>query len=276
MKAQVAVFSWVALLGCALVMSETAQAQVKHTQGRARFNELKSNARKSNVEQYQSGTRFKQPDNGRFEIQSVDNFDPGKPPFQCGIAVWFQLENGKYVNPTLHRWSPKEKFHVWIEPAVPVSISLHQNYPEDRPASRQVYPDSRYPETFRDFAAGERAKLPVAFVMDNDLRDEIMSMVVVRCDSGSLPIHSSGSSTASGNNAGTSGPGGTFRMTEQLQTRFNDESNSKGTINGKNSRFIIVGPDQGNCPEISANPDDVQFFMFGDGYHHQFQLTLKK
>lgn len=252
----------------------------KYDQARSKFEQLKRNARQGAGN---AQARFLSPGEGkRFEIDPVDNFDPNDDPYQCGIAVWFQLSDGSYVNPTKHRWNPGEKFYVWIEPAVPVSVSLHQNYPEDRPPSRQVYPDARHPETFKDFAAGSKHKLPVRFKMDDDLRDEIMSMVVVRCDSNTLPIHTSGavsgsSSSSSGSqNSGTSGPGGTFRETQQATTRFNDEANATGKINGKNSRFDIIGPDPDDCPEISDNVQDVQFFMFGDGFHHQFQLTLKK
>ncbi|MCA8983776.1 MAG: hypothetical protein R3C12_21315 [Planctomycetaceae bacterium] len=281
MRKKLAVFGClITLCGLLLLPSATAMAQATHDDARQKFEQLKGNTQSSSVEKFHSGARFSKPDQGRFDIDPVDNFDGSKKPFHCGIAVWFQLENGRYVNPTKHRWNPGERFHVWIEPAVPVTISLHQNYPDDRPPSKQVYPDARYPKTFRDFRAGERSKLPVRFRMDDDLRDEIMSMVVVRCDSGALPIHMKGQANLNDDddtsNTGTSGIGAVLRNTVELQTRFNNEAFAQDTINGQNSRFVIIGPDKPDCPEISDDFRDVQFFMFGDGFHHQFQITLKK
>lgn len=215
----------------------------------------------------------------RFDIVPVPNLDPGLPPYQMGVAVWFELSpSGQFVNPVKHRWDPLERFYVWINPAVPVTISLHQNYPEDRPPSRQVYPDVRYPATFQTFMPGPH-RLPVLFEMDDDLRNEIMSMVVVRADNPALPVHGQPFVQAlqpdqlAGGNTGAEGVGGEFRATAEAMTRFNDEAVAQGTINGESSRFTIVGP---SGPEMSMQPADVQFYMLGCGLSHQFQLTLFK
>ncbi len=215
----------------------------------------------------------------RFDIVPVPNLDPGAPPYQMGVAVWFQLEpSGQFVNPVKHRWNPRERFYVWINPAVPMTISLHQNYPEDRPASRQVYPDVRYPATFQTFMPGPH-RLPVLFEMDDDLRDEIMSMVVVRADNPALPVHAQPfvqdlqPQQLAGGNTGAEGVGGAFRATAETMARFNQEATEQGTIDGESSRFTIVGP---SGPETSMQPSDVQFFMLGCGLSHQFQLTLFK
>ena len=103
-----------------------------------------------------------------------------------GIKVWFELQDGTLVNPIKHRWGSKERFWIHIQTAVPVYVALFQNYPESRPASRQVYPDQAYPESFKPLAANETTRLPVLFEMDDDMRDEIMSMVVVRSDCGAI------------------------------------------------------------------------------------------
>lgn len=253
-----------------MVLSSSLFAQDKYDDHRARFEKLKSNSAASPHETRQievDGARFDVPSQ-RIDIDPVPNVDPNKDPYQCGIAVWFQLENGRYVNPVKHRWDPEERFHIWIEPAVPVTISLHQNYPEDRPPSRQVYPDAEFPKTFMSFPAGRSSKLPVRFKMDDDLRNEIMSMVVVRTDCVDLPLNKI-------DGDGTSGPGGTLRTAAAKFTEWNDEALLNNTIRGENSRFDIVGPGA-NKPEFSDRPEDVQFFMLGVGSSHQFQLTLFK
>lgn len=105
-----------------------------------------------------------------------------------GIKVWFELQDGTLVNPIKYRWQSKERFWIHIQTAVPIYVALFQNYPESRPASRQVYPDQAYPESFKPLAANETTRLPVLFEMDDDMRNEIMSMVVVRSDCGAVTM----------------------------------------------------------------------------------------
>lgn len=242
----------------------------------AKFAEMKA-ASEANPDLVQEGARFEVPAGTKFNIAPVQNLVPNKPPYRCGIAVWFQLEDGRFVNPIKHKWQRRERFRIWIEPAVPVTVSLHQNYSDDRPGSRQVYPDIRYPETFRSFPACRPVTLPVSFEMDDDLIDEIMSMVVVRCDAGLLPFNQpTAPAGVTPGATSTSGPGGTFRASAEMLSRFNDSANASGTINGESSRFDIVGPPINTSPEFSQTPADVQFFMFGVGNSHQFQLTLHK
>jgi len=102
--------------------------------------------------------------------------------YNLGIKVWFSLEDGTVFNPVKRKMAPKERFYVHIQSAVPVYVSLFQNYPESRPESKQVYPDAKHPDTLKVIQANVATKLPVPFEMDDDTRDEIMAMVVVRAD----------------------------------------------------------------------------------------------
>lgn len=218
----------------------------------------------------------------RLEIAGdVDIDEPMLPddpkPCKMGIKVWFQLAaTGKFVNPTKHRWNPKEELYIWLEPAVPVQVSIHQNYPEDVKKSKHIYPDPKHPKTFSTiFPKPGGVRLPVKFRTDDDLRKEIISLVLVRSDSGTLPVVNA---LAKDNNSGTSGDGGSLRlaMAEQVkqETKMNNEATSTGKIKGEDSRLTIVGPD--NDQELSSDFEDVAFFMFGHGTSHQFQLTLNK
>ena len=269
------VLLWVGLLA---VTPLSLQAQDGYARHQELFSQLMSNAEAASSQTTGvdvDGARIDLPD-GRFNIDPVPNVTPNRPPYRCGVAVWFELLDSRFVNPVKHRWNPEERFYIWIQPAVPVVVSLHQNYPEDRPPSRQVYPDAAHPETFSTIPGGRATRLPVRFKMDDDLRNEIMSMVVVRADHPNLPLNQNRPNAAGGGaNNGTTGPGGTIRATVDSLTAWNDEALLQGTIDGESSRFDIEGPGP-NAPEISNNYKDVQFFMLGTGLSHQFQVTLFK
>ena len=118
--------------------------------------------------------------------------DPGQPPLCMGVKIWGQLVDplgnpGPCVNLQKHKWQRSERFYLWLEAAVPVQLSLFQNYPEGRPASRQVSPDPAFPQTFATIPAGQPYRFPALIQMDDDLRDELVSIVVVRADVPVLP-----------------------------------------------------------------------------------------
>ena len=207
---------------------------------------------------------------------SVPATTPNTVPTSCqlGIKVWFQLENGACFNPIKRKMGVKEKFYIHVQAAVPVYVSLFQNYPDSLPISRQVYPDAQYPESFKAIQPGQSTRLPVLFEMDDNTLDEIMSMVVVRADAPQIQSTLSTQATAS-----VTSTGGNTVVTAQATTgtpgtlkEIND-SIVKGS--DKDSKFIISGPGA-STPNITTVPDDVAFYMFGAGFIGQWQLTLKK
>lgn len=218
---------------------------------------------------------------GDYSNATAPPITDGGEPVQCGISVRFQLEDGRYVNPVKHRWSASEKFNIWVESAVPVQIHVFQNFLEDNAASRTIYPDKNSPATFKTIQSGEPYKLPVTFQMDDDLRNEILSMVVARADSDLLAVNTH---VAQQNATSTIGAGGAFDLasfqivcSKQLAAmrECNNEAVRSQTIKGHPSRFTICSPDE-SAPIESTTPGDVEFFMLGDQSIHQFQLTLFK
>lgn len=221
-------------------------------------------------------------------------------PSKIGIKVWFELADGTLVNPTKKEWKPRERFYIHVQTAVPVYVALFQNYPDSRPTSRQIYPNAKYADSFKALQPGQATKLPVLFEMDDDMRDEIMSMVVVRSDWEGIQNGLTSQATASVvNNNGTS------QVSAQVTTRgvgtmksINDTAVTKekttvdevkGSIEGlsekeaesiakavnaasENVKFQIVGSDVAS----SKQPNDVCFYMFGTGNVGQWQLTIKK
>ena len=217
-----------------------------------------------------------------------------------GIKVWFELKDGTLVNPTKKRWSAKETFYIHVQAAVPVYVALYQNYPDSRPLSRQIYPDSKYKNSFKAIQPGQSTKLPVTFEMDDDQRDEIMSMVVVRSDWSGIQNGLTAQATAS-----VTSNNGTAQITAQVNTTgagtlkcINDRVVGKKDLTKEDAhkivenisekqadniakavneaasvaKFQIVGSD----PVTSTQANDVCFYMFGAGHIGQWQLTIKK
>lgn len=212
----------------------------------------------------------------KFAIASVAVPVTTSTTTQCnlGIKVWFQLENGTNFNPVKRKMGVKEKFYVYVQPAVPVYVALFQNYPDSRPESKQVYPDNKYPESFKVLAAGQATRLPVLFEMDDDTRDEIMSMVVVRADAPQIQTTLSTQAVTS-----VTTTGGVTTVTAQATaTTAGTMKGINDTISEKDnaqSKFVISGP-AATVATTTTVPNDVAFYMFGAGYIGQWQLTLKK
>lgn len=213
----------------------------------------------------------------KFAISSVavsTSTDGTTTACNLGVKVWFTLENGTCFNPVKRKMGVKEKFYVHLQSAVPVCVSLFQNYPESRPESKQVYPDKQYADSFKVIQAGVATRLPVVFEMDDDTRDEIMAMVVVRADAPNIQSSLSTQATSS-----VSTNNGVTTVTAQAS------ASTAGTMKGLNDRvakgedaetkFSIAGP-AATAPAASTVPNDVAFFMLGAGYAGQWQLTLKK
>ncbi|MDR3109167.1 MAG: hypothetical protein LBU65_05705 [Planctomycetaceae bacterium] len=97
------------------------------------------------------------------------------------IKVWFELSDGRFVNPKYYRWAPNEVFYVHVQTAIPVYVTIYQNYPGIS-QSKRAYPDDRFPDSYRIVKPGTDTRLPVAFQMDGNHNAEYMSIVVTRAD----------------------------------------------------------------------------------------------
>lgn len=283
------IVSLIALFVFAGFLFETSAnaAQVSRNQFKAAFGKLTQEGKKAqqkmlNAPQSKSAS-------SKFSIAPMQEIDPvviGETTYECGVMVWFQLADGRFVNPTKHKWQRKERFKVFIRVPVPVYIGLYQNYPEDRPPSRQVYPDAAYPDTFCVVPPGVDFALPVDFEMDDDLRDEIMSMVVTRIDDQNViqdvPVRVSiddrpDSTTSTGaiiihDNHGTIGIGGEMKASPKVYGYMQKQNDDVLLQKNTKAKFAITGATQ----EYANTPDEIAFFMLSVGKTAQWQLTLKK
>jgi hypothetical protein len=219
--------------------------------------------------------------------------------YETAVKVWFQLtRNEAFVNPALHRWSPKEKFKVFVQSSVPVFFAIYQTYPDDRPPTRQIYPDKKYPKTFYAVPAGKIFEIPVAFETDNDLRKEIIQLTFARVDEPALGGTVVVTAPATpGTDAGTAGPSPNVpeplaNQTDPAPAREPTTTAPRGVLmQAKNvnvamdhlSKFAVaVGSastpsvSAASSTETSANRDDVALYVLGIGKTAQTQLTLNK
>jgi hypothetical protein len=215
--------------------------------------------------------------------------------YNLGIKVWFSLEDGTIFNPVKRKMAPKERFYVHIQSAVPVYVSLFQNYPESRPESKQVYPDAKHPDTLKVVQANVATKLPVPFEMDEDTRDEIMAMVVVRADAPQIQstLVTTTTTTTTGSTTSTATPAVNATATV---TRTDDgvatvttqaTASTAGVMKSINdglagktmedpTKFAIAAPTAAATTATATAPNDAAFYMLGAGHAGQWQLTLKK
>jgi len=108
---------------------------------------------------------------------------PVNVPITTGMRVWFELTDGKLINPSVYRFKPGEEFFVHVESAVPVFVTLHQHFP-DREGKDPIiaYPDKKFESSYRILNPAVRTKLFTKFAMDDNYEAEYMSLVVVRAD----------------------------------------------------------------------------------------------
>lgn len=221
-------------------------------------------------------------------------------PSSLGVRVWFELTDGTMFNPNKRKWSNKEQFYIHIQTSVPIYVSLYQNYPDSRPASRQIYPDKKYPEGFKVLQPGQSTRLPVLFETDDDLRTEIMSIVVVRADwTGIQTGLSTPATTSVVNNEGkpTITAQVTYRGAGTMKC-LNDRAVINQDLTAEQTKEIVSSIDDAEAAALSKTvneeaenlqlkvseseketsnvPEDVCFYMFGAGNVGQWQLTIQK
>jgi hypothetical protein len=211
----------------------------------------------------------------------------GNTQVESGVKVWFELADGTLVDPAKHKWQRKEKFKIWFVSAVPVLVGLYQNYPHDQLKSRQVFPDKKFPRTFNVVPAGRPQMLPVEFITDNDLEDELMSMVLVRADADTSMLvetaepevllvhqeHESISISAERTETTVAVIPGTMKGFEAMQ-KANDNINAMDDTKRASSKFAIV-----SCAGVkprSRTPDEVATIVLGVGPVTQVQFKLHK
>ena len=165
---------------------------------------------------------------GQAQIAPAPPMIPAGPPLRLGVKICGQLLDGRFVNLTKHKWQRGEPFYLWLETAVPIQLAFFQNYPDGRPPSRQVSPDERFPSTFATIMPGKPYRFPVLIQMDDDLRDELVSIVVVRADAQVLPIN--GATVVSGNAVATASATAVASAIVETQTGVMASAHATATV----------------------------------------------
>jgi hypothetical protein len=211
-------------------------------------------------------------------------FEPIQPivhdgeTYESGVKIWCELADGSYVDPIKHKWQRRERFKIWFESPMPAVVALYQNYPHDQLKSTQRYPDNRWVDSFNVLPAGVPTVLPVDFVMDDNLEDELMSIILTRADNAEILPPSSSFDTEDWTSDEITGPGGSMKGLKAKTTVFS-------TLLAKNKEILKLPQKRGTKFEIfiengadnaCQNPDDAAVIILGVGPITQTQFKLHK
>jgi hypothetical protein len=239
---------------------------------------------------------------------------PGSIPVQTGIKVWFErAKDGKLINPRVYRFSPGENFFVHVEAAVPVFITLFQNFPRKEGKDPvQQYPVQRFPSSYRILNPAESTKLPVKFALDDNNEAEYVSIVVARADWDEIAEYVRAAANTAVELAKADTPQGRDGVYSKLSkgiadistpdvlTKFVDVNNQAGEWEGLavDEEFTVVVPPR-NAPQqpdgpltvpvswvvfrddsqrvdVSNKKDDVANYLFSNTSVGMLQIVLNK
>jgi hypothetical protein len=155
---------------------------------------------------------------------------------------------------------------------VPVYVGLYQNYMERE--TRKVLPDEKYPLSFSAIVPNQRYRFPIKLEMDDNLRDELMSIVVVAATNPECQLNQP--------NAVVMNPGDNQPVLDKGARQKHVDFMDKQYAAKKNMAAFKFNPscqdDQQNqaIRPISNSPDDVSIIAVGRENFGYIQVRLKK
>jgi len=172
------------------------------------------------------------------------------------VKVWAELKDGgEKVQLSNHEWKPGQEFYLYLESAVPLKLSIFQDFPDGKTVLRLPVPEVL--ESLDVLKPGEPYKVPATFEMDPDAKEELMRLVMVRADAATAPTIKKEENKY------------TFKG---LKDYIGDmERVQKETRENKQTLKSASGP-----KARSANPDDVAEVLFGADNQGSLVLHLKK
>jgi len=194
---------------------------------------------------------------------------PMTPTATVLVKIWAapvvgDKETGQFVNLSLYKWRPKERFYLYFESAVPVHIGLYQDYPNTTNPTRKVLPDTNYPDSFKTIMPGVPYRFPILMEMDNTNEAEFMSIVFVSAGTEPLVINQPPEKPGSG--SPPEDPNAVAR-------KYQGAIDSIATKARAKARFAPVQP---TTVMTSTSPDDVAVCAFGPENYGFIQLKLFK
>ena len=204
------------------------------------------------------------------------------------VRVWFELADGRFVNPRFYRWAPGEMFYVHVQSAVPVYVRLFQNFPASRSRSglvyrpsKLVYPTPNFPESFQIIMPGVSTRLPVLFRMDMNFNPEHMSILVSRADSDFVRPYVPQAATTAINAYGTAyvqaqtttNPDGT--TTTNSEAVVHTTLTSEGIWKNANVQGILKGAElRSDAAEAKFAVVNSACFNHASGYSPSYEATF--
>ncbi|MGL4594644.1 MAG: hypothetical protein ACRCUY_07950 [Thermoguttaceae bacterium] len=183
-----------------------------------------------------------------------------------GMKIWFERQDGKFVNPEFYQFKPNEIVYVHVEAAVPTFMVIYQTFPESEKAAH-VYPVAQFPIGYQALTPGKATKLPVLFQLEKTENTENIAIVAA------LPnwdkITQSGESQEV---ADISSPA----ILAQFKAAIDWSNATKATITTANATTANVPSDKSNQVSISEKVDDVALSVVIENGVGQKHISLKK
>ncbi|MDO4587756.1 MAG: hypothetical protein Q4C95_10735 [Planctomycetia bacterium] len=220
---------------------------------------------------------------------------------KLAVKVWFELTDGTCVNPTQKIWKSKERCYVHVHAAAAGYVFLFQNDP--KLTSKQIYPDGEFVKKSEIIQPDQSTRLPVVFQMDDDDKDEKISLIFIRADWEGIKNAINQDEITSSNNkiqivssidTTKNNAGGTLKslnyaiqskeelipQTTALCFEKEDKPDTKElegltkSINevSKGAKMYAVGSEI----EKSGTPEDVCLYLFGKESVGQWDFTMSK
>lgn len=191
------------------------------------------------------------------------------------FEIWAEIVEGplkgRFVNLSEYQWHRKERFILWMKAAVPVQLSVGQVFPKDNAKCVQVLPRPEDPLDLTTIPAGRDVKFPIGFIMDDDNEDEYMSILVVRADSGQLPINNP-TQTQADSGDDDLGSDGVLRSTTIKLAEFHQRAVSTDVNVRSEFKSAAAIPKTRD----SALPRDVAVTVAGTNGRAEHTIRLKK
>lgn len=241
----------------------------------------------------------------KIEANNEINVTPQDIESKSSVKVWFELTDGTCVNPTKKKWKSKERCYVHVHTAAAGYVFLFQNDPnQDDPKlkSTLIYPDGVYVQKSNVIQPGQSTRLPVVFQMDDNDKDENISLIFIRTDwevfkdltkdklisrNNTVRITSTVDATNNRANGTLKSLNNRIHSKEDFTDQTTAQSFEKGTefdsdelenltksINeaSEGAKMYAVGSEV----DTSGSPEDVCLYLFGTTSVGQWDFTISK
>jgi hypothetical protein len=186
-------------------------------------------------------------------------------------------EIGKKVHLSKYAWRPKERMHLYFETSTPVYLGFYQDAVDSGgklTARTKVLPAPAFTQSYKVIEPNQKFRFPVTIELDDDLQDEIMSIVFVTAGDPDLPIPNTTTTTTT--------PTKNNKLAEEEFLVFGRSYDAKFDKKAEKVfrltkfRATTDDGDPGSMTSSTGDPDDVAIIAYGNEQSGHVQIRLHK